>query len=62
MLIIGGCVGVLIFAAQCAPLLTYPPPPYIWGERYGKRVLQPIGPYQKIVQEVRAEIAEKAEN
>ena len=34
--------------------------PYIWGERYGKRVLQPIGPYQKIVQEVRAEIAEKA--
>ena len=41
-------------------------PPYIpsphpyRGEGYGKRVLPPIGPYAKIVQEVRAKIAEDA--
>ena len=41
-------------------------PPYIpsphpyGGEGYGKRVLIPIGPYAKIVQEVSARIAEKA--
>ena len=41
-------------------------PPYIpsphpyGGEGYGKRVLPPIGPYQKMVQEVEASIAEKA--